>query len=108
MPWLPLPFYGWAVTESCCVPNRVPPRSAVTLTCHVPGDGSLICPWYAPPPLEVSGASARTAAIPIAGIAGMKKTTRTEASEIGFPAASVNVTKRVLPLARTGVGSVRN
>src|SRR5207237_951673 len=59
-----------------------------------------------PFPLSVRETGVRMAAIPIAGIAGIKNVTETSAPEIGAPFASLSFTRIVLLPFRGGAGSV--
>ena len=75
-----------ALTESCLFAMVWPFCCAVIVTCHVPPDPRAPLPSYIPPPLSLAWTTVFIAAIPIAGIAAMKKVTLTCAPAIGFPA----------------------
>src|SRR6266481_3151778 len=75
-----------ALTESCLFAMVCPFCCAVIVTCHVPPEPRTALPSYIPPPLSLAWTTVFIAAIPIAGIAAMKKVTLTCAPAIGFPA----------------------
>ena len=57
-------------------------------------------------PLSLKRLSTRIAAMPMAGMAGMKNTTLTSAPVTGEPLASASRTRKVLFPLRGGLGSV--
>ena len=65
-------------------------------------------PSYMPPPLSPRLKTVRIAAMPIAGMAGMKKVTVTCAPAIGLPLLSVSLTRNVLSPLCGGEGTVVN
>ena len=91
---------------NCFVPKVCPPRCAATVTCQVPPLGSWIEPSYSPLPLSASGAATRSAAIPMAGIAGIKKVAVTCAPVKGFPSELITFTRTVFAPWRGELGSV--
>src|SRR5580704_4834921 len=95
-----------ALTESCLFAIVWPFCCAVIVTCHVPPDPRAPLPSYIPPPLSLAWTTVFIAAIPIAGIAAMKKVMLTCAPAIGFPAESVNLTRTVFTPFCGGEGSV--
>src|SRR5579875_185680 len=91
---------------SCLVAICLPARVATTVTFHVPPLSRLIGAEYAPSPTGLAVASTRIAAMPIAGIAGMKKTTETSAFVTGLPDELRTVTSTSLLPLWGGLGLV--
>ena len=78
------------------------------LTCQVPPLPNFPEPSYMPPPLSLRFETVRMAAIPIAGMAGMKNVTVTWAPVTGLPLLSVSLTRNVLSPLCGGEGTVVN
>src|SRR5438105_4121312 len=78
------------------------------VTCHVPPLSNFPEPSYMPPPLSLRFETVRIAAIPIAGMAGMKNVTVTWAPETGLPLLSVSLTRKVSSPLCGGEGTVVN
>src|SRR2546423_984373 len=97
-----------ALSVSCLFAIVCPFCCARMLTCHVPPEPRSPLPSYIPPPLSVALMTVFIAAIPIAGIAPMKKVTVTFAPPIGFPSWPVSFTRTMLLPLCGGSGSVVN
>src|SRR2546426_11256268 len=95
-----------ALSVSCLLAIVCPFCCALTVTCQVPPEPRSPLPSYIPPPLSLALMTVFMAAIPIAGIAAMKKVTVTLAPAIGFPSCPVSFTRTVLLPLCGGVGSV--
>src|SRR5438094_9107006 len=78
------------------------------LTCQVPPLSSFPDPSYMPPPLSFRFETVRMAAIPIAGMAGMKNVTVTRDPGTVAPLLSVSLTRNVLSPLCGGEGTVVN
>src|SRR5258708_7443078 len=97
-----------ALSVSCLLAIVCPFCCAPTVTCQVPPEPRSPLPSYTPPPLSVALTTHFIAAIPIAGIAAMKKVTETFAPTIGLPSCPVSFTRTMLLPLRGGLGSVIN
>src|ERR1700687_4749635 len=95
-----------ALSVSCLFAIACPFCSALMVTCQVPPEPRSPLPSYIPPPLSLALMAAFIEAIPIAGIAAMKKVTVTFAPAIGCPSGTVNFTRTVLLPLCGGSGSV--
>src|SRR3954454_6057400 len=88
-----------AFTRSCFDARTFPSLRAVIVTCQEPPDSRTPVPSYSPPPRPVSFAVVVMAAMPMAGIAGIKKVTVTSAPSIAALAGPESFTwKTLLPL----------
>src|SRR6266849_3505045 len=96
-----------ALSVSCLL-AIVCPCCALMVTCQVPPEPRSPLPSYMPPPLSLALMTVFIEAIPIAGIAAMKKVTVTFAPVIGFPSWPVSFTRTMLPPLCGGSGSVVN
>src|SRR5579859_6197645 len=94
-----------AFTVSCLFTMVRPFCCAVIVTCHVPLEPSSPLPSYRPASLSEQLTTVFIAAIPIAGMAGMKKLTVTCAPVIGAPLSSVSFTRKMLLPVCGGDGS---
>src|SRR6266849_9338366 len=95
-----------ALSVSCLLAIVCPFCCALTVTCQVPPEPMSPLPSYIPPPLSLALMTVFIAAIPIAGIAAMKKVTVTFAPVIGFPSLPVSFTRTMLLPLCGGSGSV--
>src|SRR6266849_3622564 len=95
-----------ALSVSCLLAIVCPFCCALTVTCQVPPEPRSPLPSYTPPPLSLALMTVFIEAIPIAGIAAMKKVTVTFAAVIGFPSCPVNFTRTILLPLWGGSGSV--
>src|SRR5439155_23327983 len=95
-----------ALSVSCLLAIVRPFCWALTVTCQVPPEPRSPLPSYIPPPLSVALMTVFIAAIPIAGIAAIKKVTVTFAPVIGFPSWPVSFTRTMLLPLCGGSGSV--
>src|SRR5580700_322551 len=95
-----------ALSVSCLLAIVCPFSCALMVTSQVPPEPRSPLPSYMPPPLSPALMTVFIAAIPIAGIAAMKKVTVTFAPAIGFPSCPVSFTRTVLPPLCGGSGSV--
>src|SRR6266849_3115647 len=97
-----------ALSVSCLLAIVCPFCCAPTVTCQVPPEPRSPLPSYMPPPLSLALMTVFIEAIPIAGIAAMKKVTVTFAPVIGFPSWPVSFTRTTLLPLCGGSGSVVN
>src|SRR5439155_7493079 len=95
-----------ALSVSCLLAIVCPFCCALTVTCQVPPEPRSPLPSYTPPPLSLALMTVFIAAIPIAGIAAMKKVTVTFAPVIGFPSWPDSFTRTMLLPLCGGLGSV--
>src|SRR6266478_8142447 len=95
-----------ALSVSCLLAIVCPFCCALMVTCQVPPEPRSPLPSYNPPPLSLALMTVFIEAIPIAGIAAIKKVTVTFAPAIGFPSCSVSFTRTVLLPLCGGLGSV--
>src|SRR5438477_746065 len=82
-----------ALSVSCLLAIVCPFCCALTVTCQVPPEPRSPLPSYIPPPLSLALITVFIAAIPMAGIAAMKKVRLTFAPMIGFPSCPVSFTR---------------
>src|SRR5712672_278350 len=97
-----------ALSMSCLLAIVCPFCCALMVTCQVPPEPRSPLPSYIPPPLSLALMTVFIEAIPIAGIAAMKKVTVTFAPVIGFPSWAVSFTRTMLLPLCGGSGSVVN
>src|SRR6266403_5282449 len=97
-----------ALTVSCLLAIVCPFCCALMVTCQVPPEPRSPLPSYIPSPLSLALMTVFIAAIPIAGIAAMKKVTLTFAPAIGCPSLPVSFTRTMLLPLCGGSGSVLN
>src|SRR6202047_1254071 len=95
-----------ALSVSCLLAIVCPFCWTLMVTCQVPPEPRSPLPSYIPPPLLLASMTLFIAAIPIAGIAAMKKVTVTFAPVIGFPSWPVSFTRAMLMPLCGGSGSV--
>src|SRR3977135_201895 len=95
-----------AFKVSCLLAIVRPFCCALTVTCQVPPEPRSPLPSYIPPPLSLALMTVFIEAIPIAGIAAMKKVTVTFPPVIGFPSWPVSITRTILLPLCGGSGSV--
>src|SRR6202047_816242 len=95
-----------ALSVSCLFAMVCPFCCALMVICQVPPEPRSPLPSYIPPPLSLALMTVFIAAIPIAGIAAMKKVTVTFAPVIGFPSWPVSFTRTMLLPLCGGPGSV--
>src|SRR5438128_9501445 len=95
-----------ALSVSCLLAIVCPFCCALMVTCQVPPEPRSPLPSYIPPPLSLALMTVFIAAIPIAGIAAMKKVTVTFAPLIGFPSLPVSFTRTMLLPLCGGSGAV--
>src|SRR6266481_65339 len=95
-----------AFKVSCLLAIVRPFCCALMVTCQVPPEPRSPLPSYIPPPLSLALMTVFIEAIPIAGIAAMKKVTVTFPPVIGFPSWPVSFTRTMLLPLCGGPGSV--
>src|SRR4029077_8859870 len=85
-----------ALSVSCLFAIVCPFCCALMVTCQVPPEPRSPLPSYIPPPLSLASMTVFIEAIPIAGIAAMKKVTVTFAPAIDCPSGPVSFTRTML------------
>src|SRR5437660_7423723 len=85
-----------ALSVSCLLAIVCPFCCALMVTCQVPPEPRSPLPSYIPPPLPLALITVFIEAIPMAGIAAMKKVTVTFAPAIGLPPCPASFTRTVL------------
>src|SRR5207245_10437739 len=85
-----------ALSVSCLLAIVCPFCCALMVTCQVPPEPRSLLPSYNPPPLSLALMTVFIEAIPMAGIAAIKKVTVTFAPASGFPSCPVTFTRAML------------